>query len=282
MTVRLIAVLAAVVGLAGCSWSPRGTAQPTTAFPDGSSLHTINVGGVDRSYRVHKPAGLPTAAPLVVMLHGGFGSGEQAERAYGWDQLADSEKFVVAYPDGVARAWNVHGCCGRPSRDDIDDVAFITATVDEISRGVGIDRSRIYATGISNGGMMSYTLACNSGVFAAIGPDSATQLDPCGSPHPTSVMHIHGTADRLIRYEGGRGEGVAHVDGPPVPDLNAFWRNVDQCGAPVVVADGPLTTSTADCAANRSVVLVTVDGGGHEWPSFATQKLWEFFAAHPR
>jgi polyhydroxybutyrate depolymerase len=280
MTVRVIAALAAVLVLGGCSWSPRGTAQPTADFPDGSSVHTINVGGLDRSYRLHKPAGLPASASLVVMLHGGFGSGEQAERAYGWDQLADSEKFVVAYPDGIAQAWNVHGCCGRPSRDGIDDVGFITATVDEIARSVGIDRSRIYATGISNGGMMSYTLACNSGLFAAIGPDSATQLDPCGSPHPTSVVHLHGTADRLIRYDGGPGAGVAHINGPPVPEVNAFWRNVDQCGAPAVTADGPLTTSTADCAGNRSVVLVTVDGGGHEWPSFATQKLWQFFAAH--
>ncbi len=278
---RVLALLAAVVALAGCSSAPRGTADPTTVFADGTSLHTINVGGLERSYRVHKPVGLPAAAPLVVMLHGGFGSGEQAERAYGWDGLADSAKFVVAYPDGIARAWNVHGCCGRPSHDGIDDVGFIAAMVDEIGNGIGIDRSRIYATGISNGGMMSYTLACNSGLFAAIGPDSATQLDPCGSPHPTSVMHIHGTADRMVRYDGGPGEGIAHVNGPSVPEVHTFWRNVDHCSAPVVTTDGPITTSTADCADNRSVALITVDGGLHEWPSFATQELWQFFGAHP-
>jgi polyhydroxybutyrate depolymerase len=129
---------------------------------------------------------------------------------------------------------------------------------------------------------MSYTLACNTTIFAAIGPDAATQLDTCRVPHPTSVMHIHGSADRLVRYYGGPGAGVAHINGPPVPELNAFWRNVDQCGPPAVTTSGPLTTSTAGCADNRSVVLVTVDGGGHEWPGFATQKLWEFFAAHPR
>ena len=282
MPVRVLALLAVVLALAGCSSTPRGTAQPTADFPDGSSVHTINIGGLDRTYRVHKPSGLPASAPLVVMLHGGFGGGEQAERAYGWDQLADTEKFAVAYPDGIARAWNVHGCCGQPSSEGIDDVGFITSMVDEISRSIGTDRSRIYATGISNGGMMSYTLACNSDVFAAIGPDSATQLDPCGSPHPTSVMHIHGTADRLIRYNGGPGAGVAHVNGPPVPEINVFWRNVDQCPAPVVTTDGPRTTSTADCPGNRSVVLVTLDGGGHDWPPFATTALWQFFAAHPR
>jgi polyhydroxybutyrate depolymerase len=280
MRVPVVVMLAAAVALAGCSFNPRGTAEPAGVFPDGTSVHSISIGGVDRSYRVYKPAGLPASAPLIVMLHGGFGSGEQAERAYGWDQLADSAKFVVAYPDGIARAWNVHGCCGQPSRDGIDDVGFITGMVGEISKSIGIDKSRVYATGISNGGMMSYTLACNSDMFAAIGPDSATQLDPCATPHPTSVMHIHGTADRLIRYDGGPGAGVARINGPPVPEVNAFWRNVDQCGAPADHTDGPVTTSTAACTADRNVVLVTVDGGGHEWPSFATQRLWEFFAAH--
>jgi polyhydroxybutyrate depolymerase len=278
MILRLVALLGEVLAIAACAAS--GTAQPT-GFVDGTSVHTISVGGVDRTYRVYKPEGLPASAPLVVMLHGGFGSAEQAQRAYGWDQLADSAKFVVAYPDGL-RAWNVNGgCCGRPSRDGIDDVAFITTAVADIGGNVGIDHTRVYATGISNGGMMSYTLACNTGTFAAIGPDSATQLDPCRAPHPTSVMHIHGTADRLIRYDGGQGAGVAHIDGPSVTDLNAFWRNVDQCGAPAATTDGPVTTSTAGCADNRSVVLITVDGGGHEWPAFATQTLWQFFAAHP-
>ena len=282
MAVRAFVLLAALLAVAGCSSSPRGTAEPKDEFPEGTSVHTISVGGLERSYRLHKPAGLPASAPLVVVLHGGFGSGEQAERAYGWDELAESAKFVVAYPDGIARAWNVHGCCGRPSRDGIDDVGFITAMVGDVSRGIGIDQPRIYATGISNGGMMSYTLACSSDMFAAIGPDSATQLDPCASPRPTSVMHIHGTADRLVHYDGEEGEGVAHVNGPPVPEVNAFWRNVNQCGEPVVTTDGPVTTSAADCPGNRSVVLVTVDGGRHEWPAFATQRLWEFFAAHPR
>jgi polyhydroxybutyrate depolymerase len=277
MLLRAGALLGVVLAIAGCS--PLEAKQSHNA-----TVHTISVGGLERSYRLYKPTGLPTAATLVVMLHGGFGNGEQAERAYGWDKLADSSKFVVAYPDGVNRAWNVNGggCCGKPAKDGIDDIAFITAAVGDIKTNVGIDASRVYATGISNGGIMSYTLACNTTIFAAIGPDAATQLDTCRVPHPTSVMHIHGSADRLVRYYGGPGAGVAHINGPPVPELNAFWRNVDQCGPPAVTTSGPLTTSTAGCADNRSVVLVTVDGGGHEWPGFATQKLWEFFAAHPR
>lgn len=266
--------------VAGCA-AP-GSAAPQ-GFTVGSTDHALDFGGLDRSYRLYIPDGLPTSAPLVVMLHGGFGSAQQAERAYGWDQLADSAKFVVVYPDGEGRAWNTNGgCCGRPGRQGVDDVGFISAVVDDVSANVGIDANRAYATGISNGGMMSYALACNTGMFAAIGPDSATQLDPCAAPHPTSVMHIHGTADRLIRYDGEPGVGVARIDGPPVPDLNGFWRDVDHCAPSSTTIDGPVTTSTADCPDNRSVVLTTVAGGGHEWPSFATAALWQFFAAHPR
>ena len=251
-------------------------------------------GGVDRSYRVHKPTGLADPAPLVVMLHGAFGDAEQAENSYGWDQLADSAKFVVAYPNGVGQTWNAHGCCGKAASENIDDLGFITTMVKEISAVLPIDPSRVYAAGISNGGIMTYALACNSNMFAAIGPDAATQLDPCAAPHPTSVIHIHGTADRLVPYEGG--QGASTVNGPSIADVIAFWRKVDQCGPPDVTTKPPLTTSTAACADRRSVELITIDGGRHQWPGGttflekfgktthalnATKTIWQFFAAHP-
>jgi polyhydroxybutyrate depolymerase len=277
---RVAMLLGVALVIAGCGiWHPK----PPSGFVDGTSTHTINVGGRDRIYRLHKPVGVPASARLVLVMHGGFGSAEQAERSYGWDQLADSEKFVVAYPDGVNRAWNVKGggCCGRPARENVDDVGFISAAVADVAKNVSINASHVYATGMSNGGMMSYTLACDTTLFAAIGPVSGTQVDPCRSPHPASVMAIHGTADPLIPYGGGPGRGFAHINGPAVPDLNAFWRNVDRCQAPAVTTTGSVTTSTAGCADNRSVVLITVDGGRHHWPDFATAKLWQFFAAHP-
>jgi polyhydroxybutyrate depolymerase len=278
---RLAAIVGLVLLIAGCSaW--RDETLPS-GFVTGKSLHHMDVGGRDRHYRLYRPAGLPPSAPLVVVLHGYSGSAAQAERDYKWDALADSKKFAVAYPDGSDRAWNVNGesCCGRPGREGVDDVAFITAVVADIGRNVGIDVSRVYASGISNGGIMSYTLACNTAVFAAIGPDAATQLDPCRSPHPTSVIHIHGTADRLVPYYGGQGFSV--INGPSAPEVNAFWRNVDRCAAPAATTQGPVNTSTAGCADNRGVVLITIDGGGHvDWPSFATRTLWDFFAAHPR
>jgi polyhydroxybutyrate depolymerase len=276
---RVATLLGVALVIAGCAtWQPK----PPSGFVTGTSLHHLKVGGRDRNYRLHLPAGLPAPVPLVVVMHGVSGSAKQAERDYNWDRLADSGKFAVAYPDGLNRSWNVDGetCCGRSGREGVDDVGFISAAVADIVTNVGINRAEVYATGMSNGGIMSYTLACTTDIFSAIGPVAGIQLNPCRSPHPASVMHIHGTADRLVPYNGGQGFSV--INGPPVPALNAFWRNVDQCGAPAATTDGPVTTSTAGCADNRSVVLITVDGGGHEWPTFATQRLWEFFAAHSR
>jgi polyhydroxybutyrate depolymerase len=290
MFVRLTALLGVLLALSGCSDAHRGE----TPVLEGTSVHTMAFGGLDRTYRLHKPPGLTAAAPLVVMLHGATGTGELAEKSYGWDQLADSAKFVVAYPDGIGRSWNGHGCCSKAMRENIDDVGFITAMVGQISADLPIDKLRVYAAGISNGGILSYALACNSGIFAAIGPDSATMLDPCPAPHPTSVIHIHGTADKLVPYHGGN--ATSAVNGPPVPDVNAFWLKVDQCGAANVTTHAPLTTSIAACADKRSVELITIDGGKHQWPGGstflekrdptsqalnATQTIWQFFAAHP-
>ncbi|HWF27715.1 MAG TPA: PHB depolymerase family esterase [Mycobacterium sp.] len=274
---RAVTLLGVALVIAACSPWP----TPPSGFVNGTSLHHIAVGGRDRSYRLYKPAAASASAPLVVVLHGFSGSAGQAERAYGWDKLADTAKFVVAYPDGLSRAWNVdgEGCCGRPGREGVDDVAFITAAVADIAKNLGINPAKVYATGMSNGAIMSYTLACTTDIFSAIGPVAGIQLNPCRSAHPTSVMHIHGTADRLVPYGGGQGFSV--INGPSVPDVNAFWRKGDHCDAPAATGTGAITASTAGCADNRSVVLITIDGGGHEWPTFATERLWEFFAAHP-
>lgn len=263
-------------------------------------MRTVSVAGVERSYRLYRPRGLSGPVPLVLMLHGGFGSGEQAQRAYGWDAEADAGHFVVAYPDGLNRAWNTGGgCCGSPARDGVDDVGFLTEVVADVGRSMPVDPARVYATGISNGGIMAYTLACATKVFAAIGPDSATQLGDCPHPAPVSVIHVHGTADHNIPYDGDPGQGVARIDGPPVAEVSARWRAIDECAAPTVTVAGPVTRSIAACAQGRTVELITIDGAGHQWPGAAgtsgrvtgidppsqalnaTHEIWQFFAAHP-
>jgi polyhydroxybutyrate depolymerase len=300
--------MALMVALGGCGADLRHearTADPpaVAAFPAGSSTHTIVAGGRARTFTVYRPAALPAAAPVVVMMHGGFGSASQAQRSYHWDAEADAGHFVVAYPDGLNRAWNTGGgCCGIPARTGVDDVGFITAMVAAIQHAIPVNANRVYATGISNGGIMAYTLACRTTIFAAIGPDSATELGSCPDPAPVSVIHIHGTADKNIPYNGGEGDGVAHIDGPSVPALNARWRATDHCRPPVATTAGVVTTSIANCPAGGTVELITIAGAGHQWPGAtpnvlaqkllhtdppstaldATKVIWHFFAAQPR
>jgi polyhydroxybutyrate depolymerase len=220
-----------------------------------TDLRTIEVEGVERSFRVYTPADVGDNAALVVMLHGGFGSGAQAQRAYGWDRLADREGFIVAYPDGDSRAWNVGGgCCGRPGREDVDDVAFLEQLV---AATKGIDSKRVYATGMSNGAMMAYRLGCDSRVFAAIGPVAGTLLGECPAPAPIPVIHVHGLKDANVRFDGEPGTGVAGIDGPPVPDVVKLWQ---------------------DNGGGR-VNLVTVAEAAHEWPAGTTETVWAFFQA---
>jgi polyhydroxybutyrate depolymerase len=262
-------------------------------------------GGRTRTYRLYVPVNLPadSTVPLVVFLHGGFGSGQQAENSYGWDSAADANGFVVAYPDGLSRAWNGGTCCGVPQAQDVDDVGFIKDLISHLEAALPIDASRIYATGISNGGIMAYRLACETTLFAAVGPDSATQLVDCAGAQPASVIAIHGLADTRVPYAGGMGSGVGHVDGPAVPSVIASWRAIDDCTAATVTTAGPVTTSIATCPDDRAVELITIAGAGHQWPGSkpmnqviadaldldqpsdaldATSVMWSFFAAHPR
>jgi polyhydroxybutyrate depolymerase len=303
---------AASVLLAGCGLRRHTVSSPTAPTgPDGhvqvqagSSTQSLVVDGLTRWFRLYRPDGLVLdhPVPLVVMLHGGFGDDAQAEAGYGWDQQATRQGFVVAYPNGDSRAWNGGGgCCGKPGREDVDDVAFISAMVAKVRTELPIDSHRVFATGISNGGIMAYRLACDTTIFAAIGPDSATMLGSCDHPSPVSVIHIHGTADQNIPYAGGTGHGVAEIDGPPVTDVIADWRTTDHCRAPTSTVSGVVTRSVATCPDGRAVELITIAGAGHQWPgSFppgplgrlmgidtpskaldATSTIWAFFAAHP-
>ena len=318
-----LAAVGLLAALSACGMNPRGEGQASgtagasstsstssstatataTTIPVGSSTHTISVGGLTRSYIVYRPATLPAAAPLVVMMHGGFGSASQAEKSYGWNTEAESGHFLVAYPDGFDRAWNAGGgCCGNPAKDGVDDIGFITAMVSAIEHSVSVNAGAVYATGISNGGIMAYDLACHTTIFAAIGPDSATELGGCQHPATLSVIAIHGTADKNVPYNGGEGDGVAHIDGPAIPALNASWRQAEDCAAPAVSTAGVVTTSLASCPDGRAVELITITGAGHQWPGGvsspivqkllgtdppstalnATQVIWRFFAAHAR
>jgi polyhydroxybutyrate depolymerase len=168
----------------------------------------LALGGYDRTYHVYAPQRRAPSPALVVVLHGGFGTGAQAEAAYHWDALADRDGFVVLYPDGLKRAWNAGDCCGEPRARGVDDVAFIEAAIRATQRAYATDPARLYVTGISNGGMMTYRLACESALpIAAVAPVAATLSIACEHPQRVSVFHIHGLADRNVPIGGGPGSG---------------------------------------------------------------------------
>ncbi len=284
-------------------------------WPLPSEGRTVVVGGRTRSYRLHRPPPSISTGPLplVVVLHGGFGSGAQAEQAYGWDALADRHGFVVAYPDGVGRSWNAGWCCG-PARDqDVDDVGFIEAVIEEVSAGFPpgspaegrIDQQRVYATGVSNGAMLAYRLACElPGRLAAIGPVAGTMVCECPRPAPVSILHIHGLEDRNIPFAGGVGpRALERRPRPSVPSVIEYWRRGAGCGPARVSESHPVRTETAVGPGGIEVALITLAGVGHVWPGSqppppsvsamlgldapsdaldTTGALWSFFAAHGR
>ncbi len=259
--------------------------RTVTELPSGTSTWSIEHDGQTRTFRIYVPESIDrkSPAPLIVVLHGRLGTGRQAERAYGWNEVADAEGLVALYPDGMHRTWNAGSCCGYAARNEVDDVGFITTAIDQIEARISIDPARIYATGISNGGRMTYRLACETDRFAAIAPVAATLMVDCQDPKPVSVLHVHGLEDRFIRFDGSPGLGSDEVDGPPVPDVIAMWRAVNNCGAPVEMTQGSITRSVSTCLDGNVVELITLADAGHEWPETddfdTTTAIWTFFAS---
>jgi polyhydroxybutyrate depolymerase len=273
------------------------------------SLHTITVDQTERSFVLHVPRSVKQPAALVIVLHGGGGSANSAIAQTGFDAEADRRGFIVAYPEGTARAngrlhtWNAGACCGAAVERGMDDVGFIRAMVATIAAATPIDPKRIYVTGLSNGGMMAYRLACEaSDLVAAIAPVSAViVVAPCEPRFPVSVLHIHGTADRNVPIEGGVGEkSITRYPYPPVGRSIAFWAAYDDCGNdPIVRSPAPSVTlrSYPLCTLGIAVDYYVIEGGAHAWPGGkrlakfldepskamdATPLIWQFFAAHPK
>jgi polyhydroxybutyrate depolymerase len=267
---------------------------------------SIDIGGRSRTYLVYRPAslGYEKPVPLIVVLHGGFGSGAQAEKSYNWDAEADTEGFVVVYPNGVRRSWNAGGpCCGTALRDGVDDVGFLSGAIAAVSRAENIDASRVYLTGISNGAAMAYRYACEGSVpVAAFGSVSGDMTEPCRHSRAVSLMEIHGLDDHNIPFAGGQGsKGVTHINWPPVMQTLDLFRRAGACAAPVTSTRGAVATVASVCTGGREVILMTIAGAGHQWPGGrppgrlvgallgldppstaldATRTLWDFFKRH--
>jgi polyhydroxybutyrate depolymerase len=262
-----------------------------------------------RSYAVHLPSGRTPSSPvpLVVVLHGGGGTAASAIWMTGFNDRADKHGFIAVYPQGtgVFPTWNSGNCCGYALRNQVDDVAFIRAMLDKLEHTYNIDRRRVYATGISNGGMMAFRLACElPDRIAAIAPVAAAlNLDSCASGEPVSVLMINGTADQHVPYQGGTGKKSLHprID-KPVSHAVSLWVERNGCSRKPITTRSASSNMVIDRYSGgrdgTEVVLYTVEGGGHAWPGgrnprvladepntmeiSATDVIWDFFQSHRR
>jgi polyhydroxybutyrate depolymerase len=295
--------------------SPAAAQQPPTrrerrkgANPNDHKFE-VSVGSATRTYLLYAPPSISKEhpVPLLLVFHGGGGHDYNMPHFTGFDDLADSRGFIVAYPDSLNKHWND----GR-ELSPADDVGFVRALIAKVKRDFHVDAARIYATGISNGGFFSQRLACDlSDQIAAVASVAATMPEPlvplCHPSQPVSVMFIQGTNDPLVHIEGGY---VARRNGRNISlaDAVKFWLEHDETRSkpestnlPGHDTNGTSVHRDVYTGGNEhtEVVVYTIEGGGHTWPGGpqylpaflvgkvnhdidASEFIWDFLSRHRR
>ena len=265
-----------------------------------TSVKNLTFDSLSRSYRLHLPLGYDESrpVPLVLNFHGLNSSALLQEAYTQMSVAADAEGFMVVYPEGIDQRWNVK--IGELENDSIDDVGFVVAILDTLMGEYNIDTNRIYATGMSLGGFMSYRLACElsdriSAITSVAGLMSQELLDICQPERPIPILHIHGTQDNVVAYNGD--EEFLSVDA-----VMAFWRSINSCELipqiTIIPDRDPNDGSTVlklvyACEAPAELVLFSIENGGHTWPGGiplpnavtnydidGTQESWTFLQKH--
>lgn len=290
----------ALVTLAGCDDNDQ---------PDEQKYRfegTLTVEGRVRSYLVNLPSNYyddESTLPLVIGMHGTGGSATQFEIDYRFSEFANTEQFIAVYPEGVQnngflglRTWNAGTCCDYAMTEKIDDVAFISKLIDTLILTYNVDPKRVYVTGMSNGGMMAYRLACEiSDKIAAVAIVSCSMVvaESCHPSRAVPILHMHSVLDAKIPYTGGIGIGGYYF--PPVDSVLQVWAAENSCSAtPQVLInnnDYKLTTWSS-CENNATIEFYLTQDGGHAWPGGlksrsgadtpskvinANELLWDFF-----
>ena len=232
----------------------------------------------DRTYLLHLPTAYSgtTDLPLIIAMHGGFGNAFNIEYQSQLSIKADAEKFIVVYPEGVKsilgiRSWNAGWCCGYASNYNVDDMGFINALLDTLFSKYSIDTTRIYATGISNGGFMAYRLACElSNRIAAIAPVSASMgMTSCNPQRPVPIISFHSYLDTNVPFNGGIGSGPSGHYNPPQDSVLNAWAGMNNCAVlnDTIVNNSQYTEiNWNNCDCNVEIQQFITQDGGHSWP----------------
>lgn len=318
--VLLVAVLVlASFSIAAAQDAPGSPCQ-TRRLDSGTSVFTLEVDGLEREYRLYVPESYTGTelTPLLLSLHGFAGNAGQQQRETGWDEIADREGFIVAYPQGTGSParWNagqteIAGLEREPrsligmllgdyfETVRVDDVAFIRSLIGELQAMNCIDPARVYVNGMSNGGGMTNRLACQlSDVIAAAGMVAGAYTDFPGGCHPSRPMPIiafHGVVDPIVPYEGD-----VRVHFPAVEDWVADWAARNHCDPTPETVEGTVGAVTGwryvNCTDDAEVVFYSIADGGHTWPGGsmgaafligktshdidASETMWAFYEAH--
>jgi polyhydroxybutyrate depolymerase len=258
--------------------------------------------GENRTYLLHLPHSYNEAEPssLIIALHGGTGSAKNIEEQGGLPEFSDEKGFILCSPNGLNKTWNAGNCCGKAEKNKVDDVGFISSLMDKIQSEYNIDPKRIYITGMSNGAMMSYRLACElSDKIAAIAPMAGTIVtNECKPSNSMSVVHFHSKKDNSVPFDGGIGDGISNHYNAPIDSVMQVWSSFGNC-----MTDTMEVRSEYDyyhwinCADSCEVSFYITNDGGHSWPGGtqprkkadapsnalnANQIMWAFFLQHPK
>jgi len=242
-----------------------------------------------------------TSLPLVVLLHGYGATGAMQESYMKFESVAETNKFILVYPDGTVDSsgkqfWNATDACCDFFSAVADDV-YLLSILKEMESNYSIDAKRIYFVGHSNGGFMSYRMACKYpdriAAIASLAGASYFKTTDCGAKSPVSVLQVHGTKDGTILYDGGQILGTSY---PGAVASASQWATFNQCTQnavtrstkfdlePNITGDETSVTAWTNCQNSSEVELWTMEGAAHIptlKSTFAT-KIWEFFAAHPK
>jgi polyhydroxybutyrate depolymerase len=281
--------------------------NPTAIRSPGDYRFSFVHDGITREYLVHVPKsyrGAPT--PMLLALHGGGGDADfQADDSkYGLISKSEQAGFIAVFPNGYSRfpggilaTWNAGDCCGAAERNEIDDVGFIREVVHRLERQARIDPKRIFATGMSNGAMMSWRLACEAPEIRAIAPVEGTDnTASCKPAHPVAVIEFHSADDPNVPFNGGVGVGPSHANFVSVPATQAKWVRLDRAQRDtkrVLTIAGAHCDAHAPLPRGAPVELCVTDTGGHSWPGGGTQQgrkqpsmaisandlMWSFFSS---
>jgi polyhydroxybutyrate depolymerase len=310
----LVLAIIGIIFISGCTKKDSNKSGTKNIFGSGDYQLSVQVKNLKRDYLVHVPSSYDknTPMPVIINFHGGGGDAQNQMKQSQMNSKSDKEGFIVVYPQGTGKivaghifgTWNAGACCGYAKDNNIDDVGFISNMIEDIKEKFNIDEKKVYATGLSNGALMSYRLACElSEKIAAIAPVSAQDATiSCSPTRAVPIIHFHGTADPAAFYNGGACGtrlGLPGWNCSSVVDTIIKWRDMEGCtnNQTVILKNGRATCISYGKCKNSEIVLCTIQDAGHTWPGgvstlgekavgkvnydiSANDVMWEFFEKH--